>query len=158
MSQTLLRPLHKTQLQTILEEISINGSNLVVNVGYATAGAGDPFFFIVSDDLTPNSMGGTQWDSQTYYRAYKYAIVGVFQYSEDGNPDNDKDALIDLYEENILNVLQSDIVRNQNSNWLDLIVDSVSASFNPDPQEHGNLLYKTFIIEIRVPVPISNLP
>ena len=157
MSQQLLRPLHKTQLQTILQTISINGGNLVVNVGYANGGQGDPFFFIVSDDLNPNLEGGTQWDSQTYYRAYRYILVGAFQYSIEGNPDNDKDALIDLYEETILNILQSDTVRNQNTNWLDLIVNSVSNSFNPDPQQHDNFLYKTFIIEIRTPIYISNL-
>jgi len=158
MAQTLLRPLHKTQLQTILQAISISGNNLVVNIGYANGGQGDPYFYIVSDDLAPNLVGGTQWDNQNYYRVYKYTIVAVFQYSEDGNADNNKDAMIDLYEETILNVLQSDTVRNQNINWLDLVVTVVSAAFNPDPNLHENFLYKTFELEIRVPINISSLP
>jgi hypothetical protein len=155
---TLLRTLHKSQLQSILQSITFEGANLSVNIGYTNIGITDPYLFISSDKLRPNITGESMMDNETYRRSYFYYLTAAFRYADtNGVPDNNQEARMDALEELILNTLQDSAVRD-NTNWSDLIVGDITGAFNPDPSFTDNLIYKSFEIEIRDDVNIYDLP
>jgi hypothetical protein len=137
---------HRTALQTILQTISYNGSNITVSPYYITTADNYPYFHIVAGGLTPNIGSSTVNTSNlSYKRGYTYYISAVFTAPNDDS--EDIEIMVDDIEGLVVDKLQSGATRDS-GNWFDLVVRDVSDPYPKDPKIGDNSLVKTFEIQI----------
>lgn len=152
------RPLHKTQLQTVLQTITFEGFAISCSTSYITSGQNDPYIFIGDGQIRANIQGGKMMDNSTYLRGYEYFIIMAFRptLNSEGMQDSLQDARISTLEALVLDKLQSDPVRS-NSTWKDLTVSGVSETYSPDPSLTDNLIYKMLTVEIEQEISLYTL-
>ncbi len=152
------RATHKTELQTILQSLTFEGSSLSVSTHYRNAGISDPYIYITSGGYgsPTNAFESSKFnlDTGSYLRSYQYMITAVWKYASDDNVDPLQEARIDTLEQLILNKLQTQSIADGYTNgsgvtvWINLIVKEVAKTFSPNPITKDGLIYEDFVVEV----------
>jgi len=145
---TNYRKLHKEKIKEVLDTIEYP-QDTTVSQNYITDADTEVYIFITSGNLTPNVGEASVTSSYlNYERGYSYSINLVFPAPTDNSSESliHVEETIDLYEQLVLDKLQSAEFRDQSQLWVDAYVDNVSASYQPDPVLNENSIYKTFEI------------
>lgn len=137
-----VRTTHKTKLQTLLQTITYNGSNLVAEDHYINTADSYPYLFITSGDTTLDFN-----DNRNYNYKWTYNINLVFKF-DDSISQSQLEVQMDDLEFLIMTQLASASARD-GQGWLDCTIDKVSAPFQDDITITDNVVYKTFSIIIR---------
>lgn len=155
-----IRQIHKNKIKSILTSLNIQGQSIEVFDYFSRSCETYPYISILSGKLDPNQSSQNtsviMMDSGTYDRRYEYNLMIVHIFDQKNLENLEK--IVDELDENIVNLLQSQKIRDGGSDSLyyDLIVKEVSELFNGVSLElDDNYAVKFITVELRTLIPYS---